>query len=570
MKYGLRAAVLERKGRFTMASLLFERGTRVMVDKGYRSRADIGDLVLVNIKPGRAKVADRIGAPKSARDVIRALLADRGYPRSFPDQVNTERATGDKDGNHRRDLCGLQTFTIDPATARDYDDAISITAENGLQRLYVHIADVSKYVKLGTAVNGEALKRGCSVYVPGQVVPMLPPALSDDICSLVPGKPRSVVTVEMLIDATGQVKKAEFYRSTIKSDKRLTYDQVDGLFDGRANIGGDLGDGLRAARKLANVLRRCRSDRGALTLVTSESEFEYDSEGEPVGAESTTQTEAHSLIEEFMILANEQVAEHLQKKGRGLLYRVHERPQPEAVEFLLEQLASLDVPTPRLPDRLTPQAAGDAMAEISHMLDKHTRRSKHGTTAYTAQLLKALQKAFYSPTNIGHAGLSSPTYCHFTSPIRRYPDLVVHRALLESIGASDETYGKKELEKAGWHSSATERAAIGIERSANDICISYLLKKTLDSEGWDRKFEGEVVGLIPAGAFVKFSHYEGFLPARRVGKERLRLNELNTALTGKRKESTLRLGDPIDVRVDRVEWERGRVDLYPADKGRDR
>ncbi len=205
------------------------------------------------------------------------------------------------------------------------------------------------------------------------------------------------------------------------------------------------------------------------------------------------------------------------------------------------------------------------MAEISKRLDRYVRNIGKGRVAYTSQVLRTLQQAFYSPKNIGHAGLSSPTYCHFTSPIRRYPDLIVHRALLASIGAGGEAHDRKELEEAGWHSSATERAAIGVERAADDVCLSYLLKRQLDNEGWEQKFEGEVVGLIPAGVFVRFDHYEGFLPARRISGERLKLNDLGTALVGVRNGTTLRLGDPVDVGVDRVEWEQGRVDLYPAE-----
>jgi ribonuclease R len=278
------------------------------------------------------------------------------------------------------------------------------------------------------------------------------------------------------------------------------------------------------------------------------------------------QTESHSLIEQLMILANEQVAGYLADRQVPTLYRVHERPNPQSIEWLVTQLASLDVPTPPVPKQMTPQQAGELTGEISRMVAEHVRRTGRGGAALTSLVLRSLKQAYYSPRNLGHAGLASPRYCHFTSPIRRYPDLVVHRGLLASLGLDDAAPRADELDDAGLESSAAERHAMEIERAAADVCLCFLLERRLAESGWELEFEGEVVGLIGAGAFVSFGEggFEGFLPVRRMRGDWWELNEEGTALFGRRSGGVLRLGDPVPVRVERVDAPRGRVDLAPA------
>lgn len=561
-----RAATLKRKGRFTVAELLFEPGSEVMVGKGAGSQASIGDLVVVEVGPGRAKVVERIGSPQSASDVIKALLVDRGLPSGFSKEVEKEaaRQKGHIGDGGREDLTDEPTFTVDPATAKDHDDAISIARSGDGMMLRVHIADVSLYVDKGSAIEAEAASRGCSVYLPGLVVPMLPHSLSSDACSLVPGGARPAVTVEILVGPGGEVESRRFFRSLINSDARLTYDQVDDLFQGRVSGLDGVGEELALARRLARELRQARHRRGALELVTAAPEIEFDGEGGPISVRLVTQTESQNLIEEFMVLANEQVASHLEGEGAGLLYRIHDRPAVESILFLVEQLDSLDIPTPPLPDHLPPDRAWDYASKVYRAMESFLKGREHGREAYTTLLLRSLQQAVYSPRNKGHAGLASPCYCHFTSPIRRYPDLVVHRALLQATGCAVEAHDGLELERAGWHSSMMERAAIEVERDANDICLAYLLRRTLDEEGWDVSFEGEIAGMISAGAFIRFGAFEGFLPARRLPGGYHRLNESATALIAKRSGNTLRLGDPVEVTVERVDWHAGRVDLKPA------
>ena len=281
------------------------------------------------------------------------------------------------------------------------------------------------------------------------------------------------------------------------------------------------------------------------------------------------QTEAHRLIEHLMVLTNERVADLLERRRIPTLYRVHEQPDPERIRWLIEQLAALDIPTPPLPDTISPQQAGELAGEASRLVTREAERRRHGREAYTSLVLRSLKQAHYSDRNLGHAGLGSPAYCHFTSPIRRYPDLVVHRGLLSAIGAGEEAPRADRLAELGAHCSERERDATRLERDADSVCACFLLQRELFERGPDTRFEGEVSGVVGAGAFVRFGGaladvYEGFLPARRIGgRERYELDPTETMLVGGRGGDAIRIGDPVRVTVDRVEAPRGRVDLLP-------
>jgi ribonuclease R len=571
--------VLARRGRFMVAEPLFERGRRVTLDVRGRAEVSAGEMALVTSgrgrggRAGRPRVVRALGRPDRARDVVEALLVERGHARRFKEaleQAARESAQG-KDGRARRDLTSLATFTIDPAEARDFDDAISVVREGDGFRVYVHIADVAAHVAPGSALDQEVLRRGNSVYVPGTVEPMLPDALSSDACSLVPGLPRKTVTVEMVVSREAEVLASSFHRSLIRSDARLNYDEVEKMFKGNTPVPEPVADPLALARAVASSLRDRRLARGALGVETAEPEFEFDSEGNVVRAIDDVQTESHSLIEELMILANEQVAHELTRRRKPLLYRVHEQPEPAAIEFLVAQLESLDVPTPPVPDHITARRAGELIGQIGAKVMEHVGRTGHGRAALTSLVLRSLKQAYYSNVNLGHAGLASASYCHFTSPIRRYPDLVVHRALLAAVGEDEHPPPAQGLSEFGSHCSETEREAMTVERDADDVCLAFLLQRTLMDRGWEHEFEGEVSGVIAAGAFVSFpiggegaASCDGFLPARMLRGEYYALNEERTALVGKRTNKRLRLGDPISVTVQSVEPARGRVDLVPA------
>ena len=552
-------AVLNKRGRFLVAEPLFGRGPRTAVEP---RGAGSGDLVLVGSGKRGARVIRILGRPDRARDVLEGLMLDRGLHRSFPRSAEDEAehaVTEPYAADARVDLTALPTFTVDPDDAQDFDDAISATREDGHIRLWVHIADVTAYLRPGGPLEGEVFRRSTSVYVPGAVEPMLPEALSNRACSLRPGEERLAVTVEMEMHGS-EVRNVAFHRSRIRSDRRLTYGEVDAIFDGRARAEGPWAEALEAAREVSSALR---DKRDSLELGSSEPSFEFDSEGNVTGLRREAQTESHSLIEQLMVLANEQVAGYLADHRLPTLYRVHERPEPSSVVFLADQLASLDLPTPPLPKNPTPQQAADLATEMSHLVADYS----DGRVAPGILVLRSLKQASYSPRNLGHAGLSSPRYCHFTSPIRRYPDVVVHRALLQGLGIDHTAAPAHELDEAAVLTSAAERAAMQVERAADDVCLAFLLDRVLSESdlGEPPSFEGEVVGLIEKGAFVRFGEegFEGFLPVRRL-RDWWVLNELGTALEADGSGRRLRLGDSIEVTVDRVETARGRVDLSPA------
>ncbi len=565
--------VLATRGRFLVAEPVFARGRRVSVDRprgrGGAARAGTGDLVLLRMGArGRAEVERVIGRPEVARDVIEALMLDRDLRRRFDPAVERAAraaASSPELGLARRDLRELPTFTVDPPTARDFDDAISAEAlGDGAWRVWVHIADVSAHVRPGSLVDREAYRRGTSVYVPGAVEPMLPEALSNSACSLVPREDRLAVTVELELRGA-ELRSARFSRSVIRSDARLDYPRVDRIFAGEEEARAPWSAPLTAARAAARALGEARARAGALVVEGSEPEFAFDADGHLDAVHPVEATESHRLIEHLMITANEAVASHLHRAKVPALYRVHERPEPEAVLRLVAQLASLGVPTPPLPERPSPSEAAEAMGEISRLLDAEARRRGHGRRALTSLLLRALKQARYDPRNLGHAGLHSLRYCHFTSPIRRYPDLVCHRALLSSVGGGEVAPEASKLEETGVWTSARERAALDVERSADDVARCFLLERVLFRDGWEQAWEGEIMGLVGAGAFVAFGGgYEGFLPARRLRGDWYELNEEGTILRGTRAGGTLRLGDPVRVEVERVEAPRGRVDLVPA------
>jgi ribonuclease R len=569
-----RVALVSKRGRFLVGELLFERGEQIELGGGRRA-ATPGRMALVELGQGRgrARVLRELGDPSLASDVIEAMLEDRQVRVGFSKRVEEEAAEATTAATaldvDRRDLRELPTFTVDPASAHDFDDAVSASRTDRGVRLWIHIADVGAHVRPGSAVEKEARRRANSTYVPGLVAPMLPHALSSDACSLAPDADRLAVTSEIELSDAGEPLSTSFYRSRIRSNVRLNYDQLDEIFAGRARAPEAIAGPLKLAREAAASLA-ARRPRSALEVESFEPEFRFEG-GQVTGASSVPQTEAHQLIEHLMILTNERVAELLERRRIPTLYRVHEQPDPDRIRRLIEQLAALDLPTPALPDQISPQQAGELAGEASRLVAREAKRRGHGREAYTSLVLRSLKPAHYTDRNLGHAGLGSSAYAHFTSPIRRFPDLIAHRALLSAIGAGEEAPRAEALAEVGAQCSERERDASRTERDADSVCASFLLKRELFERGPDTRFEGEVSGVVGAGCFVRFGGaladvYEGFLPARRIGgRERYELDATETMLLGSRGGAAIRMGDPAMITVDRVEAPRGRVDLLPAE-----
>jgi ribonuclease R len=557
---------VSRRGKLLVGEPFFEPGLPLTLGRRGSVPAREGDLVAVEPEGDRrGRVIEVLGRARDLPAVIHGIAVDEGITRPWPEEVEEELAALPRDplpvDAGRADLRGRLTFTIDPPDARDFDDAITIEREDGGLRLLVHIADVAAFVPAGGPLDVEAERRGCSVYLPGRVEPMLPHPLSSGVCSLQPDVDRYAVTIDVAPDG-----EMTAYRSMIRSDHRLSYPQVERILAGDEPADPALLDALSDARSLAAELREARFKRGAARVESREVEFVFDEEGHVADADNATEHESHALVEELMLLANERVAQLLDDVRAPAIYRVHEAPEPEAVELLVARLAALDVPTPPRPAQLSPQQAAAYVARISDRVAEYVAASGRGRMTFPTLVLRAMQRARYSPENLGHSGLASAAYCHFTSPIRRYPDLVCHRALLAHVGQADAPPDDPELlQRIAVRSSERERDAGRIEGRGDDVCLAFLLEQRLYERGWSDPFAGEITGLIESALFVQFEEvYDGLLPARVLGREWFEPDQLGVAMVGRTSGRRYRLGDPIEVTVRSIERPRGRVLLHRA------
>lgn len=565
-----RVFLVEQRGRFMVGTPAFGSGPPVDLGKENRFKLSEGDLCAV-LKPvhfrrkQKPPVIQRIGSITCAQDIIKAVLIEHEQRQTFSRNVEHDaaKAVAKAQTDHaRRDLRELPTFTIDPADAKDFDDAISAQErKDGKVRVWVHIADVSAFVRPGSPTDKAAQERGTSLYFPGGVISMLPETLCNDACSLKPNSDRCAVTVEMEMREE-EIIGVKFYRSLIRSDCRLSYEDVDKIFAGEKQADALWADSLAAARKAARGLAKRFSHGGALDIETSEPQFQFDQDGVVTAGISVPRTESHILIERLMITANEQVALFLELQHAPALYRIHERPEPESVERIIEQLEALSIPTPPIPQTLSPSEANELLGAISRAIRVYTNQQQRGSRSWPSLVLRATKRACYSAKNFGHSGLGLTHYCHFTSPIRRYPDIVCHRALLAALSAGETSPDVTQLsEQADWL-SFQEREAEKIERKTDRVASAFLLLDALGEERWDTVFEGEVTGMIKAGVFVMFNDiFEGFIPIRRLAKNIWwELDESGVVLHGKPK-GTIALGDPIKVKVNRIDRLLGKIDL---------
>ena len=568
-----RIGIVTRSGRLDSVTPLFERGQARPIDATSRKQkgAREGDIVLLagEQRTGRQQVERVIGSATNAQSVIEALMLDRGLSRSFPEAVEREAAGAATRASHegRVDLRDLATFTIDPVSAKDFDDAISAEHQpDGRIRVWVHIADVTAFMPVGSSLDLEARSRATSVYAPGLVEPMLPHVLSSGACSLMPGEDRLAVTIEMLFDGA-DVVESSVSRTIIRSDERLDYDEADRILRGEVVAREPWAKPFDAARKVSLLLAEKRTRGHAITIDRPEKEFTFDADGNVNGWETVEQTESHRLIEMLMVSANSVVAQTLVERGAPALHRVHERPDAEAAEMLLDQLATLEIPTPPAPKLMSPSQAVEIVAKASVLVDHWTRAEQRGRLGITSLVLRALKQARYDAEPLGHSGLGLEHYCHFTSPIRRYPDVICHRAILASLGLGEKPPSAGGMEELAIATSAREREAMGIERDADDIASCFLLEREIESGTHDGNFDGEVVGLIEAGLFVDFGGaFEGMMPVRRLPGGWWNINPERTMLSDDRGSQNVRLGDQVEVKVGRVDAPRGRCDLYPVSR----
>jgi ribonuclease R len=469
-------AVLVRRGKYSVADPLFVEERRpVLVARKLRRGAEAGDIVLVSAREKnrslRGEVTRVIGTSQDPRNVYEALFASIGTSRRFPRKVEEEaEEVATREPGDRQDLHHLPTVTIDGADAKDFDDAVSVERAPEGYRLWVHIADVTHYVDPGGALDEQAAYRANSVYLPGTVAPMLPQRLSNDVCSLKPDAERTAVTVEMEVSLGGEARSARVFRSLIVSDARLTYDGVDAFLHGEGEV--ELAGMIQAAYELSRTLKTRAARRGKLELGGREPEYELDEEGIPLSARARRSTPARELIEELMVLTNESVARMLRRK-KGGVFRVHERPDAESLELLAERLAAIGVQAEPTPENL---------GTIAH-------RAKSDAVNYL--LLRSIPRALYSPQPTGHYGLALEDYAHFTSPIRRYSDVLVHRALL-----GDEAPG--DLAGVAAHLSEREYRSMICERTADEYTLMWLMRDRVGDV-----LEGTIVSTAAFGLFVE-------------------------------------------------------------------
>ncbi|WP_301830577.1 ribonuclease R family protein [uncultured Parolsenella sp.] len=549
-----------------------------------------GDIVEARIltyparrEAGVVTLERRIGRPEGLDLPIERVIASNGLATHFgqaaleqAEQIHDDVAETIAAEPKRHDLRELLCVTIDPATARDFDDAVSCERrEGGGWRLGVHIADVSHYVRPGSPIDLDARVRTCSAYLVDRVLPMLPERLCDDLCSLVAGRDRLAMSVFADIDEGGEVVGHAAWCSTIRSKARLSYDQVDAVLEGAFPAAElphepeasaqDLEELLRMLDEVARLRRRVRRERGAVDFETVEAKVELDGEGVPTGVSVRERTRATSLVEEAMLVANEVVAQMLAPHAEEVpcAFRVHERPAPDSMGQALPALRELDLLEPGEYERLR---AADPFA-LQDVLERAS-----GTSAEVpanSLLLRAQKRAVYLPRNDGHYALGASAYCHFTSPIRRYPDVTVHRALKVRIGmAADAGFDvrARRAELAAipqlCHTcSERERAADAAARESQRVKMAQLMEQHVGES-----FSGVVVGVERFGLFVRLDETcaEGLLPIRALGDEWFAYDEGTMCLTGESTGHRWHLGRRVAVTVAGCKPEKGQIDFTLA------
>lgn len=543
----------------------------IFVPPGEAGEAAGGQMVVVEItRPPSAtrnpvgRVLQVLGRLEERGVDLRVVMAKHELPEAFPPEVEAEAGTvaaepGAEELQGRTDFRPWATVTIDPATARDHDDAVSLDRlPNGNWLLGVHIADVAHYVREGGALDQEAYLRGFSVYFPETVVPMLPHALSSHMCSLVEGHDRLSQTAVLEVDPQGRVRRAEFHDGVIRVDAKLSYEQAQAVVDGDPELRqrfAAVAPLVQRMSELAAAMRRRRYQRGALDLDLPEPRLVLDEAGNMTGIRPSVRLDSMRVIEEFMLAANEAVAAQLHEAGVGALYRIHEQPDPGRVEEFCELAASFGY-------RLSPPGATEVRPQDFQLVLRQIQ-GKPEEKLISALLLRTMKLARYHEDNLGHFGLATEMYAHFTSPIRRYPDLVVHRALRAlRQGRAATLPPRPRLAEMGLHLSDRERRAMEAEREL----VEWKKVRFMAGKLGER-FQGWVTGVQAFGLFVELDevYVQGLVHVSSMSDDYYAFDEKAHRLKGESTGRIYRLGDRVEVQVARVDLERRQIDFALVD-----
>ncbi|RYY35285.1 MAG: ribonuclease R [Sphingobacteriaceae bacterium] len=487
---------------------------------------------------------------------MNAILAEYGFPLSFPAEVEHEaneisEEISEAEIAKRRDFREVLTITIDPYDAKDFDDAISFKKlENGNYEVGVHIADVAHYIEPDSALDKEAFERGTSVYLVDRVIPMLPERLSNGLCSLRPHEDKLCFAAVFELDENANIKSEWFGKTIIHSNRRFTYEEVQEIIEAKE---GEYSEEILKLNELAYVLRDRKFKAGAISFETTEVKFKLDENSKPIGVYVKERKDAHKLIEDFMLLANRKVAEFVSKKGKGkhkytFVYRVHDAPKPET-------LASFAQFASRFGYKINTKSDKEVARSLNHLMESVEGKKEQNVLTHLA--IRSMAKAIYTTKGTSHYGLAFDHYTHFTSPIRRYPDVMVHRLLFHYLNEG-QSANAEHYEKLCQHSSAMEKKAADAERAS----VKYKQAEYLTNQVGNT-FAGIISGVTEWGMYVEIieNKCEGMIRLRDISDDFYTLDEKNYAIIGQRKKKVYQLGDEVKVRVKNVDLTKKQIDF---------